>query len=48
METLFQAIALSVGVCMAHAAIRGRWRLVQGGAPILGVALLLVLVTLVA
>ena len=45
MDTLFQAIALSIAVCLVHAAITRRWRLVQGGAPLLGIALALALVT---
>jgi hypothetical protein len=47
METLFLAIAVSVAICMAHAAITRRWRLVEGGAPILGVAVLLAIITAV-
>jgi hypothetical protein len=42
--TFFAAILLSVAVCMVHAAIKQRWDLVRGGAPIAGVALLLMLI----
>lgn len=41
MDTLFLAIALSIAVCMAHAAITRRWNLVQGGVPLLAGAALL-------
>jgi hypothetical protein len=43
MGTLFLAIALSIAVCMVHAAVTRRWSLVQGGAPLLAVALVLAL-----
>ena len=41
---LFAAILLSVAVCMVHAAIKRRWDLVAGGAPIAGVALILMVI----
>ena len=43
MGTVFQALALSIAVCMAHAAITRNFRLLQGGAPLLAVFLLLAL-----
>jgi hypothetical protein len=45
MDTLFQAIALSIALCLLHAVITQRWRLVQGGVPLLAIALVLALAT---
>jgi hypothetical protein len=47
MGTLFLAIALSIAVCMLHAAITRRWSLVQGGVPLLAGAALLALLAAV-
>lgn len=42
--TLFLALAISILACMIHAAVKRRWHLVEGGAPLLALTLLLTLV----
>jgi hypothetical protein len=48
MGTVFLALALSIAVCMIHAAATRRFHLVQGGAPLLVIALLLALPSLLS
>ena len=41
MGTVFQGLALSIAVCMIHAAITRNTRLLQGGVPLLALFVLL-------